>query len=203
PTSLRSVWRRAWATLTDRRAVAEANGGPRIRLVETGPELERAFAEVDPFRMEQVFRNLFENALDAIAEARRTAAVQQDIRRTGAAVTVETLSGPGRSGEFDICVADDGAGLDAEAAARLFEPFFTTKQKGTGLGMAIVARIVDLHDARIRVDRAESGGARFRLTFSRTNRPPDPEGSELDGNVSLDQLSGRADDKRSPTGLPR
>ncbi|WP_395258306.1 PAS domain S-box protein [Alienimonas sp. DA493] len=184
PMSLRTVWRRAWASLADRRA---ADGAAAVELIEVGAKQDPAAAEVDPFRMEQVFRNLFENALDAVAEARRAAAGDAgdagdadvepaagatDDDAAPGAVTVEVVSGPGRGDEFDVCVRDDGRGLDEAAAARVFEPFFTTKQKGTGLGMAIVGRIVDLHDARIRAERAESGGACFRLTFARTDRPP-------------------------------
>jgi len=166
PVSVRTIWRQAWENLATRAAEKS------ITMLEGNRPDDPAVCDVDPFRLGQVFRNVFENAIDASPE--------------GAVVTVDVVSGPGHGDCLDVCVSDSGPGLDENQAARVFEPFFTTKQRGTGLGMAIVARIVDLHDGRIRIERADSGGARFRLTLERVlgplpATPPSRGGAAADG----------------------
>lgn len=64
-----------------------------------------------------------------------------------------------------ITVADTGPGIPDEVRDHLFEPFFTTKTKGTGLGLAVVRRIVDAHGGRIGVESPPGGGARFTLVL--------------------------------------
>jgi signal transduction histidine kinase len=110
--------------------------------------------DFDPFRLEQVFRNILENALAAC--------------RDPALVTVRcaevTLDG---APAVRVSVADNGPGLSAEARARIFEPFYTTKTKGTGLGMAIAQRIVQAHAGQIAVASAPPRGAEILVTLPR------------------------------------
>ena len=54
----------------------------------------------------------------------------------------------------------------ANHARRLFEPFFTTKPKGTGLGLATVHKILELHDAKIFVESHEDKGTEFTIRFN-------------------------------------
>jgi signal transduction histidine kinase len=70
-----------------------------------------------------------------------------------------------QGGEAVIDVDDEGAGVPNELVERIFEPFFTTKPagEGTGLGLSLVAAIVEGHRGTIVVARAPAGGARFRL----------------------------------------
>ena len=63
--------------------------------------------------------------------------------------------------------ADDGPGLRSEVVQRLFEPFFTTKQKGTGLGMAIVQRILLAHGGTVAASNGSAGGAEIALLLPR------------------------------------
>jgi PAS domain S-box-containing protein len=131
---LSGIWRQAWSNLAVRRQGREA------RLIERCADVDLRCA-ADAFRLEQVFRNIFENAL---------AAAQDPV-----AVTID-CSQAWIEGQPAIRVAirDNGPGLNAEQQRRIFEPFYTTKTKGTGLGMAIAKRIIDAHGGRISVTSA-------------------------------------------------
>jgi len=76
-------------------------------------------------------------------------------------VTCAPLSG----GRVRVEVDDDGPGIPPEQAKQLFKPFFTTKPRGTGLGLCIVKRVLDAHDACIEVLPRSGGGTRVRLDF--------------------------------------
>ena len=104
--------------------------------------------QADRFRLEQVFRNLFENAIAACDSDTRL-----QVRGTCDGQTCQVI------------VSDNGPGLSEEQQHRIFEPFYTTKAKGTGLGMAIVKRVVSAHHGTIRVlPRAHDAvGAHFEI----------------------------------------
>ncbi len=98
--------------------------------------------EGDQGQLRQVFVNLITNAVQAA--------------RTTVWVTGEPLEG-------FVCVRvdDDGPGIDENTRRRLFEPLITTKEKGIGLGLALVKRIVDRHEGSITYEPRDGGGARF------------------------------------------
>jgi signal transduction histidine kinase len=98
------------------------------------------------FRIQQVFRNLIENAVfhaPSSTEVRVSCRATQLSGQTWAAFTFE----------------DSGPGFDAEALARAFEPFFTRRKGGTGLGLSIVRRIVEEHAGSVAVANRAQGGA--------------------------------------------
>jgi signal transduction histidine kinase len=64
-----------------------------------------------------------------------------------------------------IDVADTGVGMDDEARARLFEPYFSTRAAGTGLGLTIAKRNVELNNGTIDVESAPGTGTTVRLRF--------------------------------------
>jgi PAS domain S-box-containing protein len=88
-----------------------------------------------------VFQNLFINAAQAM-QGRGVIQVR---------ITVD------RDGQH-VIIRDNGAGIAAEARERLFQPFFTTKARGTGLGLPIAKRLVDLHGGAITVRCPPEGG---------------------------------------------
>ena len=105
-----------------------------------------------------------------VSDAERTAFPRTPARR---AARVEFSAGaPGAL----LFVADSGPGVVAEDRERVFDPFYTTKPpgRGTGLGLALVARAVHDMEGVVWVDRAREGGAAFKLFFPemRISNPP-------------------------------
>jgi two-component system sensor histidine kinase PilS (NtrC family) len=66
-------------------------------------------------------------------------------------------------------VEDNGPGIPSERRERIFQPFFTTKGRGTGLGLALVQKIVVTHNGRILVASAAGGGASLQVILPVTN----------------------------------
>ncbi|MBV8608018.1 MAG: PAS domain S-box protein [Singulisphaera sp.] len=146
---LAEVWRAAWAHLAPLREGREAVLREEIEGLDPR-------CTVDPFRLEQVFRNTLENSLAACRDP-----VAIAIHGTEAEVD-------GRPA-LRVAVRDRGPGLGPEQKQRLFEPFYTTKTKGTGLGMAITKRIVEAHGGRIAVGEDGGPGAEIILILPRGN----------------------------------
>lgn len=105
----------------------------------------------DETLLRQALSNLLRNALEACDQA----GVAPAIRVEG---DVDEVRGVGR-----LAVIDNGPGVDAAVRDRIFTPFFTTKPHGTGLGLALVQKIVVSHDGRITVATTSGGGACFQI----------------------------------------
>ncbi|MBP1746091.1 MAG: integral rane sensor signal transduction histidine kinase [Deltaproteobacteria bacterium] len=105
----------------------------------------------DPEQVEQVFINLFTNAIDAMSG--------------NGDLTV--IADEGNSA-VKIKVSDIGEGMSTETLEKIFEPFYTTKDKGTGLGLAIVFNIIQKHRGRILVESEEGKGTSFIITLPKT-----------------------------------
>ncbi len=144
---LAEVWRAAWARLAPLREGREAVLQEQIEDLDL-------HGTVDPFRLEQVFSNIFGNALAACVDA-----AVVEVR----AARAELDGHPA----LHIAVRDHGPGLDPEQKQRIFEPFYTTKTQGTGLGMSITKRIVEAHGGRIAVGEGAGPGAEIILTLPR------------------------------------
>ncbi|HET9597814.1 MAG TPA: ATP-binding protein, partial [Anaeromyxobacteraceae bacterium] len=100
----------------------------------------------DPDGLHQLLVNLVVNAVQAVAEGGRVA-VSARAAEGGAQVVLE--------------VHDDGPGVPPPLRERVFDPFFTTRADGTGLGLAVCARIVAALGGDLRVGDGPLGGARF------------------------------------------
>ncbi|HYC54096.1 MAG TPA: ATP-binding protein [Candidatus Binatia bacterium] len=106
----------------------------------------------DAEKLQRVFGNIFDNAIDALAS------VPEDRR-----IDVFIENGVPRA--VSVRVVDNGAGIAPEKVGKIFSPFFTTKDHGTGLGMAIAKKIVDAHQGAIEVDSQLGRGTEFRVTL--------------------------------------
>ncbi len=80
------------------------------------------------------------------------------------AVRGDTFHGE-ETGFQRISVSDNGPGIPAEVLAKLFRPFFTTKARGTGLGLAVVQKIIVQHGGQVEVRNRPEGGAEFIVTL--------------------------------------
>lgn len=110
-------------------------------------------AVADPALVRRALVNLVKNACEAAGTGGRAGRV--------------LLNGEGAASGFaKIAVEDDGPGVPPEAAVKLFVPFYSTKDTGTGLGLALVAKIALLHGGAVTVERSTGlSGARFVLTL--------------------------------------
>ncbi len=109
-------------------------------------------AQVDENQMKQVFWNFASNAFEAMPQGGKLT-ISTKRRRVGSG---------GRTGDvIEIAFQDTGEGIKKEALGKIFLPFFTTKKEGSGLGLAAVHRIVDLHGGWIRVESEEGAGSLF------------------------------------------
>ena len=144
---LAEIWRRAWEHLEP------VHQGRQVMLHEPSNGLSLD-CHGDPFRLEQVFRNILDNALAACTEP-------AEIAITGSAATM------GGRDAVQIVIRDNGPGLNGEQRTRIFESFYTTKTRGTGLGMAIVKQIVEAHGGQVELGPAGGPGAEIILTLPR------------------------------------
>jgi PAS domain S-box-containing protein len=103
---------------------------------------------LDPQLMQRVFTNLILNAIQAMPK--------------GGTLSINAATS---NGAVLFTVADTGVGIRDDIKDKLFSPLFTDKAKGTGLGLAVCRRIVELHAGTITVESGEGHGARFIVTL--------------------------------------
>lgn len=131
------------------------------------PKLAEDLPEImgDATRLRQVIHNLLQNALDACNEVTDRPDWQPNIE-----IMTEKVHYPDASGKICIAVRlsvmDNGLGFSQEIMSRIFEPYVTTKERGTGLGMAVVKKIIEEHDGRIDLhNRTDIQGADVSILF--------------------------------------
>lgn len=114
--------------------------------VELAEELPRCSLDHDLFVV--ALENVVRNAVEAM----------------GGKGTVRALTTPGRDGDGVLVrIADTGPGMDPRAAERAFDAFYTTKAGGSGLGLAFVARVLDAHGGKARIDTRVGEGTTIEL----------------------------------------
>jgi nitrogen fixation/metabolism regulation signal transduction histidine kinase len=126
-----------------------AEGGAGALHLQLAPELPTI--DGDATQLRQVIHNLIANAQDALAG-------RADPRIVVRTELVEIDEGSTRARAVRMSVEDNGPGFAANILKRAFEPYITTKPSGTGLGLAMVKKIVDEHGARIEVANRTAGG---------------------------------------------
>ncbi len=114
----------------------------RTECPETLPEIN-----ADPGMLAQALLNLAINACHAMPE--------------GGTLRMACRAAANRRVEIDV--EDTGVGIPPEHLGRIFDLYFTTKEKGSGIGLSMVYRIVQLHDGEVEVQSTPGRGTRFRL----------------------------------------
>jgi len=139
-------------------AYAEKAHAGGVALVRRGLDTDLV-VNVDGQRLRRVFVNVISNALEA-TEHRPSAQVEVALYRRGRHAVVE--------------ITDNGEGIPAEARAKILRPFFTTKPTGTGLGLVIVKKIMDVHGGKIEIDTTPGVGTAVRLVIPMNGPETDP-----------------------------
>ena len=102
----------------------------------------------DPNELEQIFTNLFLNALDAMCH--------------GGCLTIEIFE---KNSRVIVRVSDSGSGIAEDVLPSIFEPFFSTKNRGTGMGLPVAQRIARMYEGTMEVEFTSPEGTTFRLEF--------------------------------------
>ena len=141
------------------RRVAQAGFGRHVEFVENyDPSLPAVYGNAD--QLIQVFLNIVKNACEAVP-------------RTNGKITITTsfqhgirLALPGGTSRVQlpliVSVQDNGKGIPEDVAANLFDPFVTSKADGSGLGLALVAKVMGDHGGIVEFETSEEG-TEFRL----------------------------------------
>jgi signal transduction histidine kinase len=127
----------------------------RFTFPDNMPELK-----ADPAELAQIFTNLFLNAIHEMPD--------------GGELAVELLR---EKGDAVILVSDSGKGIPNENLPNIFDPFFTTKNRGTGMGLSLVLRIVKNYGGKIEVARTDESGTTFLVRLP-LNAQTSPKSSE-------------------------
>ncbi len=119
-----------------------------------GYEIHKEFAthvpeiQADPGLLYQAFSNILMNAMQAVPE--------------GGSIYIEVSA---RANVLTIIFADEGKGIPDEVLKKIWEPFFTTKEKGSGLGLPIVKKIVEGHGGTVGIGNGREKGAQVTVTL--------------------------------------
>ena len=113
--------------------------------------------ECFPGKLNQVFMNIITNATQAITSKK--------VKNAEESIVIKTRDIENE--QVEISIKDSGMGMTEEVKHKIFEPFFTTKEvgEGTGLGMAIVFKIIQKHNGKINIISAPDQGSEFVITL--------------------------------------
>jgi PAS domain S-box-containing protein len=150
PVDLRAIAERV---ADEVRNEARSQGGD-VTIRGEFPEIEG-----DDVLLRQAFSNLLRNAVEACAGAKITPHV--------------SIEGRVETGHVRVSVDDNGPGIPTAERERIFRPFFTTKGRGTGLGLALVQKIIVTHNGRIHVAGSPAGGASLQVVLPLSIRHPE------------------------------
>ena len=146
--------------------------GAQFEIVLKSPD-EPLWIQGDVDYFKRIFQNLIGNSRDAMPK--------------GGTITIECFAErtDSKTGIVVIRFSDAGTGIPHDILDKVFDPFFTTKKagKGTGLGLALVQRIVSLHNGRVSVEKTDRRGTTFRLEI------PESEGGEIDHDTTVVMLN--------------
>jgi two-component system nitrogen regulation sensor histidine kinase GlnL len=161
--------------------LAQSGFARHIKITEDyDPSLPLVFANRD--QLVQVFLNLIKNAAESIGESTSGG----ELALTTAFRPGVRLSLPGTKARISLplefCVRDNGPGVPEELLPHLFDPFVTTKPTGSGLGLALVAKIIGDHGGIIECE-SQPRRTTFRILMPKYTATTSAEGAEPDGTL--------------------
>jgi signal transduction histidine kinase len=121
------------------------------------PALARAPFQGDADLLKQALLNLMRNGMDAMPE--------------GGELRVGLSE---QNGEWVLEIADGGVGIPEESRAKIFQLYFTTKPQGSGIGLAVTYRVVQLHNGSIHFDSTVGEGTTFSLRLPKRDKDQQP-----------------------------
>ncbi|MCL6517824.1 ATP-binding protein [Alicyclobacillus sp.] len=141
PVAMADVIRRSLALL-------EAQALSRAVRVFThlAPDLPAVWGHA--YRIEQALLNVFKNGMEAMPNGGRL-----------------TIRGWARSGHVWVACTDEGVGMERDRIAKLGEPLYSTKEKGTGLGLVVTYKVVEMHRGHIEIDSTPGRGTTVTIGF--------------------------------------
>jgi signal transduction histidine kinase len=177
-------------------ARSDRSGAGDVTVEYLGPD-GPIWAHCDGAQMRQVLWNLVRNAVQASGAGQRVivsmreeeAAPRPDRSKDRHTGTAAQVSAPGR---VLLAVSDEGPGIDEDALDKIFDVFFTTRSHGTGMGLAVVRRIIDEHASVGASIEVRSGSA---ADSPATTGPP-PQGGDSARSSERVQGTARAPDSR-------
>ena len=107
----------------------------------------------DASMLRQAFLNLAINACQAMPQGG----------------SLRLVAGPASRQRVEIRIEDTGVGIKPEHLSRIFDLYFTTKERGTGIGLSMVYRIIQMHDGEVEVQSTPGRGTTFRVLLPRAN----------------------------------
>jgi signal transduction histidine kinase len=114
---------------------------------------EAPWVNADASMLRQAFLNLALNACQAMPQGG----------------TLRLSCAPAAGNRVEVRFADTGVGIPAEHLSKIFDLYFTTKDHGTGIGLSMVYRIIQLHDGEVEVESSKDRGTTFRVLLPRAN----------------------------------
>jgi PAS domain S-box-containing protein len=157
----------ALQAVVDRVVSEVAEGNPQIRIRHEGP---LGSVAGDEGLLRQALLNLARNAAEACADA---------VNGGRVLLRGEIVRGD-ENGYQRITIFDNGPGISPPVMAKLFRPFFTTKSNGTGLGLAVVQKIIVQHGGQVEARNRAEGGAAFIVTLPACRSVPEAVESKQD-----------------------
>jgi signal transduction histidine kinase len=166
--------------LLQMRAKLEANSVTVSRSYLNGPVVR---ADVDKLR--QVFSNIVDNAIDAMAQVKNDHRIE---------LAIQSVAGQnGHAAMGMVRLRDNGCGIRDDLIAKIFNPFYTSKPNGTGLGLGIAKKVLDAHRGTIEVSSRAGEGTEFRVSI------PLADSARESGRNSGEQLNSGAGAGRAGT----
>jgi signal transduction histidine kinase len=147
--------------LTQMRSKLELNSIAVSRTYVTGPTVR---ADADKLR--QVFSNIIDNAIDAMATIRGE-------RRLELSIESAQSDNDTRNRSAMVKIRDNGCGIAEDQIKKIFNPFYTSKANGTGLGLGVAKKVIDAHRGTIQVLSQPGSGSEFAISIPLTDSARD------------------------------